>query len=396
MGHVSFIDSIWYKRTMPNSIINSDGLSHALLEWYSREKKTLPWRDDPRVYWVWVGEIMSQQTTLAVAVPRFNDFIVSLPDVRELAYCPEPVLRELWSGLGYYARARNIQKGARYIMDRHGGGWPMNYEQWIQVPGCGPYTSAILASVCFGERIAAVDGNAIRVASRLLDMRAGVWSAEGQERLRSFLQSQIDGVISPGDFNQAVMELGQEVCRKSRPRCEACPIVEMCLAHRRDTTSHCPPPKPRKPPVQLGLDVVALLRRGGELVGLGRRRKGFLSRTIGFPLVGRESETAGLLQEICLGMELPATHHIPTFWHTITRYKLECRVLEVTVDDSRWDSRLESELLRALSVEAIHWVEMSRAGSELSSSLDRKAWRIFTGSTYNSRNKEGLEWAKSK
>ena len=362
-------------------------LSGGLLDWYAREKKPLPWRDDPRVYWVWIGEIMSQQTTLQVVVPRFKTFVHSIPDIQSLADCPESELRTLWSGLGYYARARNIQKGARYIRDQLGGEFPGSYDGWMEVPGCGAYTSAVIASVCFGQRVPAVDGNAIRVTSRLLDMRKNVWNRDGQKRMRAFLESHIRGDFHSGDFNQALMELGQEICRKSRPLCGQCPLSHSCGAYRFDTVSLCPPLKPRKRSLRVFLDVIVLERDDGKLIGIGERREGFLTRTIGFPLETEPNDVTDSIEKFFSKMGVPLEKGTGSFEHAITNHRLKCRVVRVNTDTLLWTRALEDKLTVRLKLAALEWIEGSRLESQLSSSLDQKAWKILASGNYNPHEK---------
>ena len=255
-----------------------------LLRWYRRVRKPLPWRDDPAPYRMWVGEVMSQQTTLAVVVPRFKQFIRELPDVQALAACSEVRLRSLWSGLGYYARARNLKKGAQLVMDEMGGRLPDSYEGWRQIPGCGPYTAAMVASMSLGIRVPAVDGNVMRVVSRLLAMEQGVWESRGRSLIEDFARRLMGSTTSPGDLNQAVMELGQEVCRKTGPHCDRCPVAKYCLALSRATVSRCPPPKPKRAPEALALTVIIVRIASTGQVLVGGRKEGFLSSTVGFPL----------------------------------------------------------------------------------------------------------------
>ncbi|MEY3903639.1 MAG: hypothetical protein RL189_2945, partial [Pseudomonadota bacterium] len=215
-----------------------------LLAWYDQHKRDFPWRRKIDVYHTWICEVMSQQTTMAVVVPRFERFVATLPDVKSLADCSDDHLRELWSGLGYYARARNLRNGARYIETERGGHFPADYEQWLTVPGVGPYTASVISSICSLEARGCVDGNVIRVVARLTGCSSGdIWSEIGRKRIQDIVDRSIDHE-RPGDFNQAMMELGATLCQKQSPGCERCPVKTVCRASMLGIVAHCPPNKP--------------------------------------------------------------------------------------------------------------------------------------------------------
>ncbi|MDD5307358.1 MAG: A/G-specific adenine glycosylase [Deltaproteobacteria bacterium] len=351
---------------------NATALVRDLLAWYSAHKRPLPWRDAPAPYRVWVGEVMSQQTTLKVAVPRFEIFVARLPDAAALAACPEDVLRRLWAGLGYYARARNLQKGARYVTDDLAGALPGTCAGWLDVPGCGPYTAAMVASMCFGERVPAVDGNVVRVASRLLGMAEGVWTKDGQARIREFAAERVRLSDAPGDFNQALMELGATVCRKARPACGSCPIASACRAREDGAADRIPQPRPRKAGVDTRVVCVVLLARGR--VALARRERGFLSGTVGFPVVTEGSREARDLLDILgriPGARIRAAQG--AFRHTITHHRIHGSIL-VALLPARGSPRVvEAELGRALGVSDFSWSNRAGVRDALGAALDRKA-----------------------
>ncbi|MCK9460345.1 MAG: A/G-specific adenine glycosylase [Proteobacteria bacterium] len=334
----------------------------ALLAWYVRARKPLPWRDDPSPYRVWVGEVMSQQTALPIAARRFEELVAELPGVEALAACDEPALGRLWAGLGYYARARNLRRGAAYIAGELGGRFPTDAAGWRLVPGCGPYTAAVIASVCFGERVASVDGNAVRVASRLLALR-DPWSKEGGRAIAELLGAMVGGAERPGDLNQAIMELGQEICAVRSPRCGECPVAIACAARREGIVDLCPPPKPRPAPVDVALAAIVLRRASTGRIALARRTDGFLSGTIGFPLAPPEIAAA-------LGARLLEGG----FRHTITRHRLTC---SVAVVECRGASRAFPKPLLALVEPKPLWLTPAQAESRLEASLDRKAMAVL-------------------
>jgi A/G-specific adenine glycosylase len=335
----------------------------ALLAWYDRVRKPLPWRDDPTPYRVWVGEVMSQQTALSIAARRFEELVGVLPDVGALAACGEPLLRRLWAGLGYYARARNLSRGAAFIAGELGGRFPRDAAGWRRVPGCGPYTAAVIASVCFGERVASVDGNAVRVASRLLALRDGVWAAEGRRAIDGLLGAMVGGVDRPGDLNQAIMELGQELCTVRTPKCGECPVAFACEARRRGAVALCPPPRPRPATVDVELAALVLWRASQGRLALARRTSGFLAGTLGFPLVSPKTAKA-LGARIVGGL----------FKHSITRHRLQCTVALVPCGGA---GRAFPTALAEIVESKPLWLTVDQAEARLEASLDRKAMAVL-------------------
>ena len=202
---------------------------HALLRWYRRTRRDLPWRCTRDPYAVWLSEVMLQQTTVAAVAPRWKRFLARFPTVSALARAPEREVLAEWAGLGYYARARNLRRAARAVVAA--GAFPRSLEGWRALPGVGPYTAAAVCSICFGVPAAAVDGNVARVLTRIHGLRLDPKSSRGQARLRAFAQA-ILAKRSPGDSNQALMELGATICTPRAPRCRECPLLSCCEAKR--------------------------------------------------------------------------------------------------------------------------------------------------------------------
>lgn len=211
-----------------------------LLVWYRKNRRILPWREQPEPYRVWISEIMLQQTRVEAVKPYFSRFMEALPDVQALASVEEETLLKLWEGLGYYNRARNLQKAARVCTEEYGGQLPASYESLLSLPGIGSYTAGAIASIAFGLPEPAVDGNVLRVLSRLFESRDDI----GKQSVKRQLENELRAVIpkeQPGDFNQALIELGALVCIPSgEPLCSQCPFSTLCLARRRQTTGEIP------------------------------------------------------------------------------------------------------------------------------------------------------------
>ena len=211
---------------------NLTGITDLLLAWFDKKARVLPWREHPSPYYVWVSEIMLQQTRVEAVKPFFARFTAALPDVAALAACPEERLLKLWEGLGYYNRVRNMQKAARLVMREYGGELPRTYEELRKLPGIGSYTAGAIASIAYGKAVPAVDGNVLRVISRICGNEEDI----AKQSVRARFEEELRGVMPqdrPGAYNQALMELGATVCLPNgAPDCEACPVRELCYAKR--------------------------------------------------------------------------------------------------------------------------------------------------------------------
>ena len=195
-----------------------------LLVWYDKNARILPWRGNPQPYYVWISEIMLQQTRVEAVKPYFDRFIQELPDVKALAEIPQERLMKLWEGLGYYNRAKNLQKAAQEIMENYHGEMPVNYDELLSLPGIGPYTAGAIASIAFGQTVPAVDGNVLRVLTRTLALEEDITKETTKKRLSLWLREVIPA-DRPGDFNQSLMELGATVCLPNgTPKCLLCPL----------------------------------------------------------------------------------------------------------------------------------------------------------------------------
>ncbi len=249
-----------------------------LLAWYRRCARVLPWRSDPTPYRVWVSEIMLQQTRVEAAKPYFLRFIETLPDIPALAECPEELLMKLWEGLGYYSRVRNLQKAAQVVVAQYGGSLPPSFEALRALPGIGDYTAGAIASIAFGLPYPAVDGNVLRVISRVTGSRRDIADPKVKQEMSRDIQEIMPPC--PGDFNQALMELGATVCLPNgEPLCGECPLRELCRANAGGLQGEIPVKAPKKPRKVQELTVF-LLRRGPftqeKLTALERRPKGGL------------------------------------------------------------------------------------------------------------------------
>ena len=253
-----------------------------LLEWFGEHARVLPWRSDPTPYHVWVSEIMLQQTRVTAVLGYYERFMTAVPTVADLARLPEEQLMKLWQGLGYYNRARNLQKAARQIMDNFGGIFPDNYEDIRSLAGVGDYTAGAIASIAFGIPVPAVDGNVLRVVSRINGDDSDIALTTTKERVRREL-AQIIPVGQASWFNQAMMELGATVCLPNgAPQCDRCPARDFCRAQLEDRTSALPVKAPKKAR-RVEDRVVFLIFHEGQVALRQRAKQGLLAGLWEFP-----------------------------------------------------------------------------------------------------------------
>ncbi len=224
-------------------------MNRPLLSWYEEHARVLPWREDPQPYRVWISEIMLQQTRVEAVKPYFERFMEVLPDVAALASVEDDRLMKLWEGLGYYNRARNLKKAAGVIMEQYGGRMPSEYEELLSLPGIGSYTAGAISSIAFGRPVPAVDGNVLRVISRVTASREDILKASTKKWMEAHLRETM-----PRDhashFNQGLIEIGAIVCvPNGAPKCGECPLHSICLARKQGLLDQIPvktPPKKRR------------------------------------------------------------------------------------------------------------------------------------------------------
>ena len=253
-----------------------------LLSWYHDHHRSLPWRSDPTPYHVWVSEIMLQQTRVAAVLDYYARFMAALPTVEDLAAVEEDVLLKLWQGLGYYNRARNLQKAAKVIAEQYNGVFPGTYEELLKLPGVGEYTAGAISSIAFGQAVPAVDGNVLRVMTRVTGDEGDITRPDTKKRIRALLQDTMPRNLA-GAYNQALMELGALVCLPNgAPDCERCPVRALCTACQEGSTDRLPVKAPKAPRKVESRRVYLILREGK--VALRRRpERGLLARLWEFP-----------------------------------------------------------------------------------------------------------------
>lgn len=251
-------------------------INEPLLEWFDKNARVLPWRERPEPYRVWVSEIMLQQTRVEAVKPFFARFMDALPDVAALAACPEERLLKLWEGLGYYNRVRNMQIAAQTVVSEYGGKLPADYGALLKLKGIGSYTAGAIASIAYGIPVPAVDGNVLRVISRVLASDADITKQSVKKEIEEMLHETMPKDRA-GAYNQALMELGALVCvPNGMAKCERCPLADLCQARKRDIVMELPKKAPKKE--RRIENRTVLIIKDGDRVAIDRRpSKGLLA-----------------------------------------------------------------------------------------------------------------------
>lgn len=329
-------------------------LQRTLIDWYQRHHRNLPWRQSRDFYSVWVSEVMLQQTQVQTVIPYFLRFMEAYPTVVDLAHADTQRLLRVWAGLGYYSRAKNLQKAARLLVKNHGGRFPKDYREALRLPGVGRYTAAAILSIAFDEPHAALDGNVVRVLSRLFCLKGdpaksplqGTLAAAGQQLLPT---------QKPGDFNQALMELGATVCLPRKPRCLLCPWSSHCEA-RRIGIQEWLPEKGKRSGVRLSRQAAAVIWHRGRFLIRRRSDSRLLRDMWEFP--GGEFNRADLAGSLVkhiqgeLDLTIRLGAPLTTIKHAVTNRRITL---------TAYQARLMAPLPSTLSIQGARWILLSHA-----------------------------------
>lgn len=295
-----------------------ENIAQPLLKWYDKNKRILPWRDKNNAYYTWVSEIMLQQTRVEAVKPYFRRFIRELPDVASLAAAPEERIVKLWEGLGYYSRVRNMQKAAIRVMEEYNGKIPEDFETLLSLKGIGRYTAGAISSIAYGHKVPAVDGNVLRVYSRLTESREDIM----KQSVRKSVEDQLKEIMPgdrPGDFNQAVMEIGAVVCvPNGKAKCEVCPLGEFCLARKHGTMEELPVKAPKK--ARKVENRTVLVIQDGTATAIRRRPpEGLLAGLYEIPnMEGHLTQKEALTQVKNIGLEPLRIEQLPDARHVFS------------------------------------------------------------------------------
>ena len=358
-------------------IVTSDlhDLALRLLNWMEHARRDLPWRRNRTPYAVWISEVMLQQTQVATVVPYFERWLNRFPDVRALATAPLDDVLKLWEGLGYYARARNLQRAAQEMVERHGGRVPSERAALIALPGIGRYSAGAILSIAFDRPEPILDGNVRRVLCRLDDLAEDPREPEAEGRLWQLSGEMVRAATEgrAGEFNEALIELGALVCTPDRPDCPRCPVQPHCLAFHRGTTALRP--ARRKKPATPYYDVVAAVvadEHGGVLI-VRRPAEGLLGGLWGFPggMVGPDEDLADAVRRTVreqTGLTVAARASVRTVKHAYTHFRITWHA---------FTAEIEKGEAQALTCTEVRWVPVEELEAYAFPVTDRKVARAI-------------------
>lgn len=336
-----------------------------LLDWYAKHGRSLPWRGVTDPYAVLVSEYMAQQTRVETVIPYYSRWMVQFPTVQALADAPQEAVLKAWEGMGYYARARNLHKAARAIVTGHAGRIPSSVDELRALPGIGEYTAAAVASLAFGADQVALDGNLRRVLARVTALEEDAKSPRAMAQLTAFART----LLPPGragDFNQALMDLSNQVCLPKSPRCAECPLTGFCEAFKQNRQADFPV-KVKKAPVPTLTVTAGVLRRGNTVLLTKRPADGLLGGMWEFP--GGKQEPGETLPE-CLSRELreeldidvAVGEEMGVFKHAYSHFRVVLHTFECAIVGGE---------PRPLASDGLEWVPVERLGGFAMGKIDR-------------------------
>jgi A/G-specific adenine glycosylase len=303
-----------------------NALAADLLKWYDANAMVLPWRSDPSPYHTWVSEVMLQQTQVETVIPYFERFMQRFPTMESLAKADQAEVLQLWEGLGYYSRARNLHKAAQLVWQKHQGQLPPTYTELLRLPGVGSYIASAIASIAFQQPVPALDANCRRVYIRLLNLQTPLGTPALDHTLWDYAE-QLLPQERPGDFNQAVMELGERICKPKAPLCKQCPLQNYCQAFAQGTQNSLPQHQ-TKPPVPHYTVTAAVITQSQHVLIAQRPPDGLLGGLWEFPGGKLEPEDRSL--EDCLKreireeleLEIAVDNEFGVYRHAYTHFKI--------------------------------------------------------------------------
>jgi A/G-specific adenine glycosylase len=350
--------------------------SQVLLDWYMDNRRSLPWRDHPDPYAVWVSEIMLQQTRVETVIPYFERWMARFPTITSLAQAGQQEVLNHWEGLGYYSRARNLHRAAQAVLEAHEGRLPDDVSLLKKLPGVGPYTAGAIASLAYNRDEPLVDGNVRRVLARVFDVSEAADGPEGQRRLWELAGEH----LPPGrarDYNQALMELGALVCTPVSPDCSACPVSDLCLAFAKGIQAQRPVLKPKKRPPHITV-TAAVIRQNGRILLAQRPQTGLLGGMWEFPggkqEPGEDLESC-LKREIDeeLGIRIRVGRELGIYRHAYSHFRVTLHAFECRLVPARQEPEVKG-------VAAWRWVTPDEFETFPMGKIDREIARHLAGS----------------
>lgn len=356
-----------------------------LLNWFAAEAADLPWRRTQNPYHIWVSEIMLQQTQVTTVIPYYECFLERFPTIERLATAPQDDLMKQWEGLGYYSRARNLQRAAQQIMEEWDGLVPRRAEDLEQLKGIGRYTAGAIASIAFGETAPVLDGNVIRVFSRLFDKADDVRKASVKNEFWDLAETLLADVPpgQVGDYNQALMELGRTICRPKNPDCRTCPVADHCLAFQNGTQAQRPVKSKKAPPPHYDVSCGLIWDKNERLLITRRPNEALLGGLWEFP--GGKVEDGETMPE-CLARELQEELGIQVavgnlylkVKHAYTHFKITLHAFDCWLQsDSPAPHCLECSDLQWVRVEQLQAYAFSRADRKIIEALLDRPNQLF-------------------
>lgn len=300
-----------------------------LLSWFQKNKRDLPWRSTRSPYEIWLSEIMLQQTRVETVIPYYLKFLEKFPSIADLAKADTQTVLKTWEGIGYYSRIRNMQKAAKIIVDKFDGNFPQKYSQILDLPGIGPYTAGAICSIAFNQAEPVVDGNVIRVLSRVFEIEGDSSTTSGKKEFWQLAEKLIPKNNS-GIFNEALMELGALVCTPKNPGCMQCPVHSFCAAKRLNRQEELPIRKKKLPTPHFDIGA-GLIWRNGSLLITRRKEKGLLGGFWEFP--GGKQETGESISNCVereikeeLGVHVKVGDSFMTVKHAYTHFRITLHI----------------------------------------------------------------------
>ena len=354
----------------------TSALSDQLLNWYAQNARSLPWRINPHPYHVWISEIMLQQTKVETVIPYFNRWIERFPNISSLAKANQSEVLQVWEGLGYYARARNIHRAAQIIVNLYNGELPQDPKILKSLPGIGAYTANAIASIAYQENVVTLDGNIMRVIARLTALNLPVKSKIAQQKIHDFANDILPNGKA-GQFNQALMELGALICTPRKPDCIHCPLINECQAYREGLQEQIPLKTPKNPIPHITVTAGVIWQDNRVLIAQ-RPQKGLLAGLWEFPggKVEKDETLQGcLLRELHEELDLPVNveKKIGVFHHAYTHFKVTLHAF--------YCLPFPGHSPRPQNHQALYWADPSELANFPMGKIDRNIAQTLTKET---------------
>jgi len=355
--------------------VRTPAFTEALLKWYSQNARDLPWRKDPQPYAVWVSEIMLQQTRVETVIPYFERWMERFPTLAALAGASQQQVLAAWEGLGYYGRARNLQKSAQFVMERYGGDIPSDLDSLAKLAGIGRYTAAAIGSIAFGLDAAALDGNIRRVLARLFDVSEPARSPAGEKRLWELAETHLP-TGKAAEYNQALMDLGALICTPRQPDCKRCPLHSDCLALANGTVEERPVCQQRKSTPHY-IVTAAVIWRNGTVLITQRPANGLLGGLWEFP-GGKQQPGEDLVRclqrEIQeeLQAEIEVGAELGVYRHAYTHFKVTLHAFQCCLENGSQPQLIEAQDLRWVRTDDLAKYPMGKIDRQISRDLETR------------------------